>query len=61
MTRANSQGLYLSEVNEPFPPWAGVLPLLLLCLSGIFVITLGNVARIFGAVCMLASLKFAKY
>lgn len=31
MTRANSQGLYLSEVNEPFPSRSGVLPLLVHC------------------------------
>lgn len=62
MTRTNSQGLYLSEVNEPFPPHAGVLPLLARCawqqyLSSLWAMWPGHLVQ----VCLLASLKFAKY
>lgn len=62
MNRENSQGLYLSDVSRHLASLQrSSVPPCTLCLSGIFFVTHGVVAKPFGAVCTLASLKFAKY
>lgn len=62
MNRANSQGLYIPDVSKHFASLQrGSVPPCTLGLSSIFFITQSFVAKPFGAVCTLASLKFAKY